>query len=178
MEKCEQSGQLAEAIIAFDTLYTTNHMQMLKLLFPYLDIESRHKLAMFIKWQELLYTMNFTRHYPGICRKSNYPGRKELDISTLLPLLSPYCSEQEKTILSQFSQMQNMMQTYKDMAQYLPMIQEMMGAFSGGENSFFGEGSSQGNNAFGINGMMDMLKNVMTPEQQNMFSLFMEGGKP
>ncbi|MCI6811738.1 MAG: hypothetical protein MSS92_10640 [Lachnospiraceae bacterium] len=178
MEKCDQPGQLAEAIIAFDTLYTTNHMQMLKLLFPYLDIESRHKLAMFIKWQELLYTMNFTRQYSGLCRKTNYPGKKELDISALLPLLSPYCSEQEKNMLSQFSQMQNMMQTYKDMAQYLPMIQEIMGAFSVGENNSCGEGSSHsGNGGAGINSMMDMLKNVMTPEQQNMFSLFMEGGK-
>ncbi len=107
MEKCSDNGQLAEAIIAFDTLYTTNHMQMLKLLFPYLDMENQHKLAVYIKWQELQYTLNFIGGYANPCRKTNSYGKKELDISTLLPLLSPYCSETEKALLSQFGQMQS-----------------------------------------------------------------------
>ena len=169
MEKCDQAGQLAEAIVAFDTLYTTNHMQMLKLLSPYLDVESRHKLAMFIKWQELIYTMNFMHHYS--CSGGNCPGKKEPDISSLIPLLSPYCSEREKSMLTQFSQMQGMMNTYKDMAQYLPLIQEMMGNFSA-EQPPFGSGSGGGSGA-----MMDMLKTMLSPEQQDLFSMFMEGGQ-
>ena len=171
MEKCDQPGQPAEAIIAFDTLYTTNHMQMLKLLFPYLDMEIRHKAAMFIKWQELLYTMNSVRYYSARCRMG-HGKKKELDIASLLPLLSPYCSEEEKNMLSHFLQMQNMMQTWQSMAEYLPMIQEMMGAFSSSDSSP-GDGGFQG---FG--NMMDLLKNMMTSEQQSMFSLFMEGGTP
>ncbi len=179
MEKCSDNRQLAEAIIAFDTLYTTNHMQMLKLLFPYLDMENQHKLAVYIKWQELQYTLNFIGGYANPCRKTNSYGKKELDISTLLPLLSPYCSETEKALLSQFGQMQSMMHTYQDMLQYLPMIQEMMAAFTPpGDGSHSGMPPFGGNNPQGDNGMMDMLKNMLTPEQQSMFSLFMEGGIP
>lgn len=176
MEKCDKAGQLAEAIVAFDTLYTTNHMQMLKLLSPYLDLESRHKLAIFIKWQELLYTMNITHHYPSSYRRKDYPGKKELDMAVLLPLLSPYCSEQEKSMLSQFSQMQSMMNTYRDMAQYMPMLQELMGSFSSSEGMPFGGFTPAGDANSGSAAMMDMLKNMLSPEQQGLFSLFMEGG--
>ena len=69
MEKCSDNGQLAEAIIAFDTLYTTNHMQMLKLLSPYLDMENQHRLAIYIKWQELQYTLNFMSNRTDSCHK-------------------------------------------------------------------------------------------------------------
>lgn len=169
MEKCDQSGQLAEAIAAFDTLYTTNHMQMLKLLSPYLDIESRHKLAMFIKWQELLYTMNFSQHYPRMGAK--YSRKKEPDISSLISLLSPYCSEREKNMLLQFSQIQGMMKTYQDIAQYLPMLQELMGSFSPEQVPFGGAGSPSDSGA-----MIDMLKGMLSEEQQGLFSMFMEGG--
>lgn len=179
MEKCSDNGQLAEAIIAFDTLYTTNHMQMLKLLSPYLDMENQHRLAIYIKWQELQYTLNFMSNRTDSCHKVRKYGKKELDISTLIPTLSPYCSEREKALLSQFGQMQSMMHTYQDMLQYLPMIQEMMAAFTPpGDGSHPGIQFPGGENPQGSNGMMDMLKNMLTPEQQSMLSLFMEGGIP
>ncbi len=71
------------------------------------------------------------------------------------------------------------MHTYQDMLQYLPMIQEMMAAFTPpGDSSHSGMPPFGGKNPQGDNGMMDMLKNMLTPEQQSMFSLFMEGGIP
>lgn len=173
MEKCSECNEPAEAIIAFDTLYTTNHLQMLKLLLPYLDMDNQHRLAMYIKWQELMYTISFGKRYLDSACKTRYSPKKELDISGLLPLLFPYCSEEEKNTLSQFSQMQNMMKTWQDVAQYLPMIQEMMGTFSSMT------GNSPGNTgSCEQDGMMEMLKNMMSPQQQSMFSLFMEGGIP
>lgn len=179
MEKCSDNGHLAEAIIAFDTLYTTNHMQMLKLLFPYLDMEQQHKLAVFIKWQELQYTMNFIGNYWDSCLKTKNCEKKKLDFSSLLPLLSPYCSEKEKELLSQFCHMQSMMSNVQDMLQYLPMLQEMMGAFSSpGEGEEFNKESTGSSGFPGANGMMDMLKSMLSAEQQGMLSLFMEGGVP
>ena len=58
MENCsDEKEEKTEAILAFDTLYTTNHMKILKLLIPYLKTETQKKLAVYIKWQELLFTL-------------------------------------------------------------------------------------------------------------------------
>ena len=99
MEKCSENKEdMAEAILAFDTLYTTNHMKILKLLLPYLEPEHQKKLAIFIKWQELMFTLNFFKQYSASLYSSDFKKRKKLELNTLLPLLTPYCSESEKTI--------------------------------------------------------------------------------
>ena len=167
MEKCSETKEdMTEAILAFDTLYTTNHMKILKLLLPYLEQEHQKKLAIFIKWQELIFTLNFFKQYSASLYSSDFKKRKKLDLNTLLPLLMPYCSEAEKSIISQFSQMQNMMHTMENVQQYMPMIQQFMSAMSP-ENDSDGMFNSDPNN------MMDMLKNMMSEEQQAMFSMFM-----
>ena len=169
MEKCSENKEdMAEAILAFDTLYTTNHMKILKLLLPYLEPEHQKKLAIFIKWQELMFTLNFFKQYSASLYSSDFKKRKKLELNTLLPLLIPYCSESEKSIISQFSQIQNMMHMMEEMQQYMPMIQQFMSSMSG-ENSPEGMFDSNDNN------MMDMLKNMMSEEQQAMFSMFMDG---
>lgn len=166
MEKYPEKEDSTKAILAFDTLYTNNHMKMLKLLLPYLEAKQQQKLAVFIKWQELIYTMQFIRQYSASLYSADLSRKKELDLALLLPLLTPYCNEREKSILSNFCQMQNMMQMYQDMSQYLPMIQQMMSSMGG---------SSENDNASTDN-MMEIIKNMMSPEQQNLFSMFMEGG--
>ena len=108
MEKYSETKDkedMTEAILAFDTLYTTNHMKILKLLLPYLEQDHQKKLAIFIKWQELIFTLNFFKQYSASLYSPDFKQRKKLDLNTLLPLLMPYCSETEKNIISQFSQM-------------------------------------------------------------------------
>ena len=171
MEKCsENKDDITGAILAFDTLYTTNHMKILKLLLPYLEPKHQKKLAIFIKWQELMFTLNFLKQYSASLYHSDFTKKKTLDLNSLLPLLIPYCNESEKDILSHFSQMQNMLQKMEEMQQYLPMIQQFMSSMSGEGNGFGNMDDS------GSNNMMDMLKNMMSEEQQAMFSMFMEGG--
>lgn len=169
MEKCDRNEQLAEAILAFDTLYTTNHIQMLKLISSYLDAKSRHQLAMLIKWQELLYTLSFNSHYLSFTE--NFPPKKEFDFTELISLISPYCSEQELHFLLKFSQIQEMMKNYQDIAQYMPMITELMSAF-GKEQNPFAQTTSAGDSP----AMVDLLKGMLSEEQRDLFSLFMEGG--
>ena len=173
MEKCsETKDDMTEAILAFDTLYTTNHLKMLKLLLPYLEQETQKKLTIFIKWQELIFTLNFFKQYSASLYSSDFKKSKKLDLNVLLPLLMPYCSEAEKNIISQFSQMQNMMHTMENVQQYMPIIQQFMSSLSsennsGGINDFAGLFNSENIN------MMDMIKNIMSEEQQTMFSMFM-----
>ena len=52
MNVCEN-----KAVIAFDTLYTQNHIQILKILLPYFDPYGQSHLAVWIKYLELRYTL-------------------------------------------------------------------------------------------------------------------------
>ena len=175
MEKCSENiEENMEAILAFDMLYTTNHMKILKLLIPYLESEHQKKLAVFIKWQELMFTLNFFKQYSASLYSPDFKQSKKLDLNNLISLLTPYCNESEKAIISQFSQMQNMIHMMEEMQQYMPMIQQFMSSISdeGNHSNGMPEGMDLGGN-----NMMDILKNMMSEEQQTMFSMFMDGNK-
>lgn len=168
MENCSENKEdITDAILAFDTLYTTNHMKILKLLLPYLKSEHQKKLAIYIKWQELIFTLNFFRQYSASLYSPDFTVRKTLELNTLLPLLLPYCNENEKNLLSHFSEIQNIMNMMESFQEYLPLIQQFMSSMSGGNDSsnLFGGGAEN---------MMDMLKNMMSEEQLAMFSMFMD----
>ena len=172
MEKCSENiEENTKAILAFDTLYTTNHMKILKLLIPYLESEQQKKLAVFIKWQELMFTMKFFKQYSACFYSHDFKQSKKLDLNSLIPLLSPYCSESEKAVISQFSQMQNIMGMMEQMQVYMPMIQQFMSSMS--EDNTNSENKNMGKSDVDGNNMMNMLKNMMSEEQQAMFSMFM-----
>lgn len=173
MEKCSENlEENTEAILAFDTLYTTNHMKILKLLIPYLETEYQKKLAVFIKLQELMFTLNFFRQYSASLYSPDFKQGKKMDLNTLIPLLIPYCNEAEKNIISQFSQIQNMMNMMEQMQVYMPMIQQLISSMSGDDTN--SDGMNQNGLDLGGNNLMDMLKNMMSEEQQAMFTMFMD----
>lgn len=51
-------------VIAFDTLFSTNHIQMLKVMLPYLDNQMQKFMAIYIKFLELNYTIDFYKRNP------------------------------------------------------------------------------------------------------------------
>ena len=53
--------QETDCITAFDTLYTTNQLQMLKILLPYMQPDMQSYIAVYIKLNELLVTLHFSR---------------------------------------------------------------------------------------------------------------------
>ena len=170
MEKCSENNEDAtKAILAFDTLYTTNHMKILKLLLPYLECEHQKKLAVFIKWQELVFTLDFFKQYSASLYSSDFKHKKNLDLNALLPLLIPYCNDSEKNLLQQFTQLQNMLHMYEDFQQYLPLLQQFIGT-SAGETPLNTMFQSDNNN------IINLLQNMMSEEQLAMFTMFMEGG--
>lgn len=165
MEKyCTQSeSSNVEAISAFDTLFTTNHMKILKILFPYLDSEFQKMLAIYIKWQEFIYTLSIQKDFQSLSCSCNRQAGKG-DFSSLLPTLLPYCSLKEQEQLSVFSNIHNTMNTFLQIKDYLPMIQTLFSQMQGNEKS------SADNN------VMDMFKNMMNDEQLSLLSMFMNGG--
>ena len=52
-----------EKIVAFDTLFSNNHIQILKVMLPYLDNHLQKLGAVYIKFLELQYTMDFCRKH-------------------------------------------------------------------------------------------------------------------
>lgn len=55
----------SDKVLAFDTLYTSNHIQMLKIFLPYLDSNLQKYLAIYIKYSELQYTLSFYKKRKG-----------------------------------------------------------------------------------------------------------------
>lgn len=151
-----------DKIAAFDTLYTNNHIQMLKILFPNVKKELRHHLAIYIKYLELQYTISLREGSPfslNLCQGDDPPP---FDLCALCDELSPFCSEKERSYLAQFKNMQNMIKQYKDLEAAMTMMKEL-----------FPEGmdGGEGGNEF-FNFSPDMLSQLLSPEQQTMFSMF------
>lgn len=118
MEKHE-----SDSITAFDTLYTTNHMQMLKIIFPYLQPDMQSHIAVYIKLNELFITLQFSKEYTShspFCHK-----KKDMDFSALTQELSPFLSNEEKDMLQKLSEMKDTMENFQQMSQMMQMMDGM-----------------------------------------------------
>ncbi len=178
-------------VIAFDTLFCTNHIQMLKVLLPYMNHQMQKSMAVYIKFLELNYTIDYFRKHPyplcGCMQKEDSP-----DIFKMCSELAPYCTENEKKQLEQIKNIQQGMNMYKEMSQTMDMMKDFMpdaasfmSSFGGGNAFFSDEGPEEGaseNNAdsdkSGKTGdaggfdLMNMLMNMLTPEQKQMYEMF------
>ncbi len=154
-------------VIAFDTLFSTNHIAMLKIMLPYMDNQVQKSLAVYIKFLELNYTVDFYRKHP-------YPlcGCTEKETSFDLPKLCgellPYCTEEEKKQLEQIRSIFQSMEMYKEMSKTMEMMKEFMPDMGSFSDMFTASSDSQA----GSPDIMSMLMNMMTPEQKEMFNLF------
>jgi len=140
-----------DPITAFDTLYTSNQLQMLKVILPYMQVEMQQMLAIYIKLNELLIALHFSKNTQNNTLYSN-PAKKEFDIFCLLKDLSPFLSDSEKERANQFANMQENMEQFKKMSQMMSLMQDM------------GDGSPE-----------SMLQNFLSEDQIAMFKNFEEG---
>lgn len=168
----------ASSVMAFDALYTTNQMQKLKVLLPYIEPSMQKHLAVYIKYMELQYTMNYTKRHPTTLSGCGLSQPEKPDLRKLCKELSLYSTQEE---IRQLEQIQNIIQTFEtvqEMTQTMNAMQEIFpdlsmdglaGQFS---NTSGGDSSQEGNNA---SPMMDMLMNMLTPEQREMYEMFEKG---
>jgi len=122
-----ENGQ--DKVIAFDTLFTTNQIQMLKILMPYFDRSMQKNLAIYIKYLELQYTLGFFKKHPT----ASIPLKQEpsFDIPKLCSEVMPYCGPKEK---ARMESMRNMYQTFENYKEMMEMVQMMQEIFPEGEN--------------------------------------------
>ncbi len=111
-----------EQIYAFDSLYTTNHIQMLKILLPCLNPPLQKNLALYIKFLELRYTISFLSTHPYVisgCGFDKEHGGQEIPIDALFPYLTPQEAESFRQLqksmdmMKQFSNIQKNMEALK-----------------------------------------------------------------
>lgn len=165
----------AANVMAFDALYTTNQIQKLKVLLPYIEPPMQKNLAVYIKYMELQYTMQYVRKHPFQISGCSISTDQKPDLQSLCMQLSLYSSPEEIRQLEQFRNMLKTMETVQEMSQTFSALQEIFPDMSAA--SPFGNTASDedsGGNGGGSFSMMDMLMNMLTPEQKEMFEMFQQ----
>ncbi len=107
---------------AFDALFTTDRLQILKVLLPCLPPGRQGGLAVYIKMQELFHTMDIVRNHPGRLREALGPVPNG---DTILEQILPFCSSSQKEQIRQFQQMNRQMDSMREMMETVQMMQSL-----------------------------------------------------
>ena len=123
----------SDKITAFDTLFTTDHIRMCKILLPYLDQKIQQVFALYIKLSELAYTLSFLKSHPfadiglreGAGGMSGQNSHSDLgqNIVRICEELTPYSSPAERQRFSKLSDMFSQFQNMQDMMEMIQMMQ-------------------------------------------------------
>lgn len=159
MPNCEN-----ESVVLFDTLYTHNHIQILKVLLPYFDADSRKNLAVMIKFMELEYTMEYVNRHPPLLKAAAFEKdagkKKQPDIVEIFEQIKLFCTPSERAMFDQLTNMKKSLDMYQEVMDMMQMLGPLTQPDSNASSS-----------AGGIN-PLDLLKGMLSPEQQNMFEMF------
>lgn len=160
-------GPFEDRVLAFDTLFTNNQIQKFKIMIPFLDNQMQKKMAIYIKYRELQYTISYFRRYPYRlcgCFEQESPG----NFTGLCHSLMCYADEKEKRQMEQFMSLFRAMEMYQEFSQTMEMMKDFMPDIQP-----FGEGGCGEETDGGHGGdMMSVLLGMLTPEQQKMFEMF------
>ncbi len=153
--------QNTNAITAFDSLFTTNQIQMLKILLPRLAPEHQNGFAVYIKLLELQYAFTFLRRHAG---KQLFGNGKQLsadffqgdnsDTVELLDELLPFSGSRER---ARIENMKNMILNFKKMQEMMEMIRMMQELFPEG---------------MGGDNPMDLFSGMSDPGLSSIFEMF------
>lgn len=171
----------SDNILAFDTLFTTNHMQILKSLMPYVESDFQKKLAVYIKMSELKYTISYFQHYRAELSGCSME-KKEFDLAKVYHMIKGYCTKNEQRQIEQILNLMNTMETMKNMQEMMEFMKEFEAA-SGSDGAAAGFGSDSGEFSAasssdttgsaqgGGSSMLAMLKGMLPPEQAELFEM-------
>lgn len=146
-------------ITAFDTIYTTNHIQICKMAMMLLPPEKQKFAAAFIKYLEFNYTLKLCLSTPYMqLPNSSLPNANDFsDKLTLLneffPKILPFCTESEAAIVKKLLSLKSTFDSFEQMKPLLEMLSQM---------------DSEATSS------MDMLKGFLSPDQLNLFQMFQE----
>lgn len=108
---------------AFDTLFTTNRIRILKTLAYYVDPQLLRGLAVYIRYLELQYALFLFRRHPETIFAGAAPFSADALCRDLMPLCDP---SQQKSLqgfcntMEQITHLQEMMETLQVMQELFP----------------------------------------------------------
>lgn len=139
----------------FDELTVSPELQIIKLLLPYTPPSNQKMLGILVKFLELQHTARLFQNFT-LKTQSQTSGRTPPSFADILEEISPYLPAQGTQMLHSFREMMNMMELFQ-------MFQET-------------SASSENNNntapTFGVFNPMDIMKGMLSPEQQEMFQMY------
>lgn len=156
-----------DAIAAFDSLFTTNRIQMLKVLLPRLSPEAQGNFAVYIKFLELQYTVTFLQKHPSIPLigdgkqlTGNLFQGDNTDTIDLLDELLPFSGAEER---AKIEGMRNILQNMGKMQEMMEMMQMLQELFPEGMNA---------------DNPMDMFSNMAGSDMASIFQMFGSNSTP
>ncbi|MCH5260708.1 MAG: hypothetical protein J1F18_13180 [Lachnospiraceae bacterium] len=168
----------ATNVMAFDALYTTNQIQKIKVLLPYIEPSMQKHLAVYIKYMELQYTMKHVRRHPFQISGCSISSEETPDLRSLCRQLSLYSSPEEIRQLEQLQNMFETLETMQEMTQTMSALQEIFPDLSAappfGSDSAFSDSEGAESAQTGPFSVMDMMMNMLTPEQRAMYEMFQQ----
>lgn len=147
-----EEEQKTNAITAFDTLFTNNRIQMLKILLPRLSPGQQGGFAVYIKLLELQYALTLLRSRPGERLlgdgrqlSANFLQGDNQDTLQLLDELLLFSGPGEREKIENMKRMIANMKKMQEMMEMVQMLQELFPEGMGGDNpmDFFSGMSSQ-----------------------------------
>lgn len=135
-------------ITCFDTLYTNNHIQICKMAMMLMPPEKQKFAAVIIKYLELNYTLQLCLNM-----STNEATNKTISIQQFLPMILPFCTESEAATVKNIISIQKTFDSFEQMKPVLDLLSQMD---TNADNS------------------MDLLKNLLSPEQIDLFDMFKE----
>ncbi len=145
---------------AFDTLFTSNRIQILKILAYYMDPRLLKGLAVYIKLSELQYTLALFRRHPETSLCTALPSAKENIAGELCSDLMPLCDEKQKASLQQITQMMDNIHNFQEM---MEMVQTMQELFPEGFSDLSGMDPSM------LSGLFSQTKSESGGQQNGLF---------
>ena len=145
-------------VLAFDHFYTTNHIQILKSLIPFMEGEHAGMLPALIKYMELQYTLDLIQkgnkpveHNKIHASSQNEKGAKgiEENIEQIYNAIHRYLAPNEEKEFSQVLSAMRTMKNMREMQQMMEMIQSLNPDTDTSGNAGFGN--------LDINEIMQML---------------------
>lgn len=171
MNVCEN-----KAVIAFDTLYTQNHIQILKILLPYFDPYGQSHLAVWIKYLELRYTLEYVSRHPSPPYKNQTSGTSSPDFAVLFEQIKNFCSPREKALFGELLNLQKNLELFEEMKGMMQLFETLRESAPDVDADTAANTDCSGTNpAAGNFDPMTFLKGMLSPEQQEMFEAFRDG---
>ena len=106
-----------DAILTFDTLYTTNEIQILKLALPLLSPSLRPYAAILIKGRELHYCLSL------LPQKKITDAALELSgLGQFLDQALPYCNPKQRELFLQLKNMKKRIEMFEKMRRMMELL--------------------------------------------------------